>query len=413
MFQKAEATLPSLPMEMLHRIFDELDGTTVFLAVRDVCQRLRAAADNYRRYALDFTALSKPDFHRLLHLIRPKCVTALSLSDADTNPGQIGLFLSLVDLHRFTRLRSLTLLKIDCRDLCSFLEHAERCSLTYLILDGPFLNSMDTHRAQKLFCSILAQASLVHLELLDSYLCGAIDQCHWLGQYQMRYLRMDFFGTEIFSKVIAGSPHLQTLAFDERVNQLSYFRQQPEVWFSIPCPRLTSLTIWHFSLSMDKLESALPQTPSLRHLLITSSSLEMIDGYRWENLIKTELPLLNKFEFYLNLYSFTPAENTSEKCVLNELVAPFRTPFWVEEKRWLVTCNWFPNKKSVEMYTSPICMSSYEHVFDLDTKSISNLDSENESSTMLQAVDELELNLRAIFGNKRVSQIIHWTAVLL
>ena len=106
------ASFLSLPVEVLHLIFDELDGATLFLSVREVCRSLRAAVESHHRYALDFTALSKPDFHRLMRVVLPERVTDLSLSDGEMTPGQIAVFLSLFDIGLFARRRSLTLLTI-------------------------------------------------------------------------------------------------------------------------------------------------------------------------------------------------------------------------------------------------------------------------------------------------------------
>ena len=87
MSHQAVASLPTLPMEILHRIFNELDGTTLFLSVRDVCRSFRAAVDTHHRYALDCAPLSKPDFHQLVRVIRPEFTIALTLSDGERTPG--------------------------------------------------------------------------------------------------------------------------------------------------------------------------------------------------------------------------------------------------------------------------------------------------------------------------------------
>ena len=68
LFRQSMASLPTLPVAVLLRIFSELDGTTVFVSVRDVCQQLRAVVNTHHWYELDLTLLSKPDFHRLFTL---------------------------------------------------------------------------------------------------------------------------------------------------------------------------------------------------------------------------------------------------------------------------------------------------------------------------------------------------------
>jgi hypothetical protein len=48
--------------------------------------------------------MSKAEFHQILRRVRPKSMTSVTLSDEEKTPGQIGVFLSLIDISRFTRL---------------------------------------------------------------------------------------------------------------------------------------------------------------------------------------------------------------------------------------------------------------------------------------------------------------------
>ena len=397
---------------MLHRIFDELEGTTVFLSVRDVCQQLRAAADNYHRYALDFTSLSKADFHRLLPLVRPECVTALSLSDEIMTPGQIATFRSHIDISLFTRLRSLTLRNIARRDLCSILKHAKRCSLTSLNIHSTVDSVSDEKEIAHHLSSILGQPSLLRLAL---FLSGEPSRlmCQLEGPLpcKLRYLRVTLCMGRIVSKMITSSPDLETLVLHQGQELFSLSRYTPEEWFPTPCPRLTSLTLLNFSVEMGKLQSALSQTPSLRHLKIIGSSRRMKDGSQWEELIKTKLPFLDNYEFYTHFYGLRSEKETAES-ILNELIAPFCTSFWTKEKRWLVICNFFSTVGEAEIYTSPICTSSYTHVPGPKTMTISNFEREDQHPTVLEAVDELRVNLSRISVDDRVGKFHHSTTLL-
>jgi hypothetical protein len=291
-----KATLATLPVEMLHRIFDELDGIAIFIAVRDVCQQLRAAVDTHHRYALDCSSLSKPDFHRLLRLIRPECVTALSLSNDEMTPGQIGIFLSSVDINHFTRLRSLTLLNIDGEDLCSFLKHAERCSLTCLALESRSRYSLKEEEEKEeivqRLSSIIAQSSLLRFELLSVDLCDLIVLFKWSVPCRVRYLRIVCQTGKPVSQIIDRSHELETLVLDDGSSILTCNLRTPEEWCYRRFRRLTSLTVSNFSLEMDQIESILSHTPSLRHLKIVTSQPRMMDLSQLEDLIDTKLPIL-------------------------------------------------------------------------------------------------------------------------
>jgi hypothetical protein len=96
------ATFPIEVLQTLHQIFDNVDGTTVLLSVRNVCRRLQAIVNIYNRYELDLTSISKPDFHQLLRVICPQWITSLSLSGAEQTLGQINMFRSLIDIGLLT-----------------------------------------------------------------------------------------------------------------------------------------------------------------------------------------------------------------------------------------------------------------------------------------------------------------------
>jgi hypothetical protein len=43
-------SLHTLPVELVYRILDSLDDATIFLSCRNVCTRLNAIIDTYKRY---------------------------------------------------------------------------------------------------------------------------------------------------------------------------------------------------------------------------------------------------------------------------------------------------------------------------------------------------------------------------
>jgi hypothetical protein len=121
------------------------------------------------------------------------------------------------------------------------------------------------------------------------------------------------------------------LMLDDADDLLSYYCHRPGKWFSASCPRLTFLSLTNVSVPIDKILSLVSRTPSLHHLKIIISSSDMIDGSRWEQLIKTKLLFLSRFEFYTR--SPRPrSKKETEESVLNEIIAPFLKLFWTEEK---------------------------------------------------------------------------------
>ena len=382
-------TLSTLPVEIIHSIFDHLDGTTVLLSVRDVCRRLRATVDNYHRWKLDLTTMSKRDFYRLLVRIHPQDVTALTLNDRET-PGQIGLFLSLINIDLFTQLRSLTLVNIEEEHLCLFLEHARSCSLTSLTLESMRLTTSEYQRIAEHLSSIISQPTFLRLGLLTRDLCELNDQLEWPIECKLQYLRMASCTKAQMSKILLHASDLQTLylgttwgfIFDNWANT-------PEISLK-PHAQLTSLAITSHVESIDTILSFLSFTPSLRHLKIITLEFSWLERIQCEEIIKSKLPALDKFEFYSSFFLRRSEEETDE-LTLHQVISPFHTPFWTEEKRWSVRCNWFPTIEIAEIYTSPICTSKYMHRNDPNTKTVSNFSTEDRQSMITKDIYQLHI----------------------
>ena len=397
-FSTASASLPTLPVEILGRIFDELDLPTILLSVRNVCQQLRTSVNIYYRYELDLTSICKPQFHRLLLHANPACITALSLSNDQMTPGQIGVFLSLVDISHFTRLRSLTLLDIHEQDLCLFLEHASRCSLMSLTIRTSYKECQEIGGTASHLLSIIAQPSLHRLELFSSDLCRRVGKLKWPAQCKLQYLAMIYCSERRMFKILHRTPDLQTLAIGSGVESMSKKNwNSTERILLTPHPPLTFLVLSNCSLAMVDLFSLLSSTPSLRHLTIINKGRDFLNGYRWEELIKTKLPALNKFEFHISfdlLHITNPLESDP-----NYYMNSFRTPFWTKEKRWTVVCNFVPITRVGQIYTSPICTSAYTYFAAETTTNLSNFGIDVWQPTVYEAVNQLSLRLDTHVGH--------------
>jgi hypothetical protein len=112
------------------------------------------------------------------------------------------------------------------------------------------------------------------------------------------------------------------------------------------------LTIADCQLSMTDLEILLLLTPSLVHLdLVSSRSTfdSIFDGSYWEQFIQNNLPFLNKFQFFFtyNANQYNPTIS------FDLLILPFRSPFWLSNKHWFVTCDYIPRASQIRLYTTP------------------------------------------------------------
>ncbi len=59
MSNKVTPSLVTVPVEIVYRILDNLDGWTIFLSFRDICTRLNAIVDTYYPYQVNFILILK------------------------------------------------------------------------------------------------------------------------------------------------------------------------------------------------------------------------------------------------------------------------------------------------------------------------------------------------------------------
>ena len=165
--------LNNLPVELIHRTLDFLDIQTIFHSLYGVCRQIQYTLGTYNRYKFNFKSISKHHFHLICRLIPYEQVIALTLSDGNDTPGQIGLFLSSSTITKFVRLSSLTLHMIDETEFQNILKTTPLKSLKYLSID---CRSVCVTKTLHLLKSALINHSLQKLSLGSSSLCKILTQ---------------------------------------------------------------------------------------------------------------------------------------------------------------------------------------------------------------------------------------------
>ncbi|CAF2207322.1 unnamed protein product, partial [Rotaria magnacalcarata] len=88
---------------------------------------------------------------------------------------------------------------------------------------------------------------------------------------------------------------------------------------------------------IEELKSLLSLVPNLTYFRINAMSEltdSFYDGTQWEEIIRAKLPLLDHFKFcFEHCLSEKPESN-----IVEEHIAKFQTPFWLETKSLLVRC---------------------------------------------------------------------------
>lgn len=336
--------LETLPVEVIHRIYDELDVDTILFSVRPVCKKLYSTANAYNRYQLDFSYISRSDFHIISRVIDPKNVISLTLVNNLYTFHQIQLFHSCFHLDQFVQLRSLTLIGAEQEDLLKFEKYVSKSSLTKVSI--LYFDSRSTV-FQTLVSSMLSLNHLHKLTLNLGYY--VISDLQWPAYCSIKKLKL--VGSWNWNKVyfvLSHSPHLQTLSitgFTIDESDTSIIRQSDLRQFD----HLISFSLYTKSrITIQNMKTIFICFPNLTHLRLfdgeyqtddssdislyqTDSSL--FDGDEWECLIQAHLTKLKQFEFYFSRFSLL---NEDSIRTMQSLMMSFSKPFWLEDKHWTV-----------------------------------------------------------------------------
>lgn len=346
-----DSLLQILPVEILHHILDNVDAQTILFSFRNTCRQFRAVVNTYTRYTLNLQSISKPDFDLVCHWIEPSRVVSLTLSESEETFDQIKLFLSHFNLRQFNRLRSLSLFINEEEQLKTIVERFNIRSLKSFSLKIERSDDRRKTTTAKLLSSIIAKSNLSHLELHMQE--GRFEKILWPTQFSIKYLKINnIISFDQMSNILLSSPHLRTLVIN------SFCISNPNQSMSTAFQQLRSLTLNKMNKKIDDLELFLSMTSSLIHLKLIGHG-NYCDGHRWKQFIQLNLPLLNKFEFYFN-----ETRNTQQISLnIEQIIAPFQTPFWLEEKKWFIICELDTDtSRCITLYTIPICVPflSYE-----------------------------------------------------
>ena len=103
-------------------------------------------------------------------------------------------------------------------------------------------------------------------------------------------------------------------------------------------------------MSFESAERCVNKLDHLKRLTIEASgTLDLLDGQRWEEfLVRTGLV---RFHFRFRYKSFDEDQSSSS------FLESFRSPFWVEQKRWYVGCSPGESNRSIFVYSVPRFLS--------------------------------------------------------
>ncbi|CAF4093308.1 unnamed protein product [Rotaria sp. Silwood2] len=398
----SSASLYTLPIELVCHIFGNLDIQTILFSFRNVCKRFYTIVDTYNRYELDLSLVSKIEFHRICCIIHPENVISLILSNNDMTPGQICLFISLLNINQFVHLRALTLIEIKKFELNLLMEHININSLSELSIN---IRKHNFNSKGKSMIPVLSNIVMANLRKLDLSMWSKEINCIvWPKQCTLQYLTLGHYVTlKQVCEILHHLSHLRTLVLrncivnDTDASVMSFSHIQTST-------HLTSLTFKNSRLQMNELELLLLLTPTLVHLQLTGTvtlSDSILDGSRWEEFIQRKLPSLKKFEFFFR----AKTDINHNSIDIESWVSPFRTTFWLKHKSWFVTCNFIIKTGTIRLYSVPICDPCIIYESDFDKIECTTCMTNGNDALIMNNVRELDLDLTVMMASMTTQKI--------
>lgn len=338
-------SIETLPTEIFHRIFDQLDTKDIHFSCRFVCKRFYAMANSYDRLKIELTyQASKSKIRQIFRMVQPENIVQLTVQNSYFHSNVVESFLSCIYLHRLTRIRSMTLCDIGNYNLQTLITPLLTSStLTSVTVRINMLNIW-SNGLVSVFEQIISLPNIRCLTL--DIPINIIEQLTWPSSNTLETLKLRACSYEQLCSIFDKSLNLQTLTLSKDALQDTVTTLRP-----ISFQSLTSLKLERVQMSINELEFFLSLQPSLISLFLTIKSLcswEFFEQFsHWEAFIRNTLPKLKKFDFYV-------CTEVAKYPSIESILLPFCTPFWLQEKRWFVSCQCTNHfwRKTLAIYSS-------------------------------------------------------------
>jgi hypothetical protein len=331
-------SLEQIPNEILFDVFEHLSSVDLFRAFNGLNIRFDNLLIEYFQIhkSIDFRFIYKEDLNIIRQRYLPifiNDISSICLSDEDTNPYEIDLFISrLYPLHRFVNLQSITFYNIYSIDkVIRILNDLQRI---------PNLNTLNFHRCQfeydlkkivQIMNGIWSLSNLTHcyLDFFDglnrNLISPTIISCS-IQDLSIKGLKCGF---ETLSLLYDHTPNIQNLSIEGWNNEEDEHQPLPIIYL------LNKLT-FKCENSSRLLLSILRKVPNVTKLTIETNKIEM-NGLQWENILKRYLPNLKIFNLKMK-YELLDDQNVEEQ--IDRILDSYRTPFWIDEHKWFIQCSY-------------------------------------------------------------------------
>ena len=362
-------SLEFLSTELLFEVFEYLLPFDLFRSFSHLNGRFDGIVRSYS-LRLNCRSLSRSNFDFICRHIQPSQVIALSLSD-ETLPDQVSLFLEhFPNFHReFSSLRSMALIESETTLIhlpisvssISIRNHEISCGNADFLIDDILRPQKDrlTHltidELDILYYEDIHFSVLTHLTIdggiffeHDDIVIPSFDR------YDTDLLPQSYGSFLTHLHLFIDGKHQESLINLEHLSHclthltLHFAGSKTKVFEQDWCALFVFVGI---PVSFESAERCVKKLDHLKRLTIQASgTLDLLDGQRWEQfIVRTALV---RFHFKFRYKSFDEDQSSS-----SSFLESFRSPFWVEQKRWYVGCSPGESDRSIFVYSVPRFLS--------------------------------------------------------
>lgn len=356
--------IQNLSPELLYCIFDRCDTHTIYHSILYTCKLFYEAVNHYRPTELKLVGRSPYNFKLIFEFISRDSITSLTISNNAEQENRMMKFLSHAGFQKFNQLHYVKLQELDASQMEAWLDNVIPKSLKSLAIDFAY---SDRDAITSALSSVLSRLNLEQLSV--NHLDSAVKRLSWPTYCNLKCLQLMECEYSDFPIFLDQLPNLKT--FDIQSLMKNYNSRTVIAQSTIKrLSSLKTLIIKENQLEFEYLTSLLVLTPNIHHLKLKNKKTVLstiTTGSQWENILSNHLVHLEVFEFFFT-YKFRKYEKMPS---LTELIDTFRTPYWLDVKRWFITCRYYIGGENIQLYTSNmnIPVQSYSFILSSEDRS--------------------------------------------
>ncbi|CAF1479447.1 unnamed protein product [Rotaria magnacalcarata] len=352
------SVLEHLPDEILLDIISYLKPYDIYHSLHDLNNRFNSIISDFQlSLNMDISHISKNEFDYCLSSVLPLPSVLLRLHSLhisnDETYGAIALFIRQYPCLHIPSLRSLSLTDATMSQIkFLFLRLSTQIEHVSIVTN----RTIDMNE-KRLLCQLILKHKTLRscrLSLCDGVDCDETILNNSINN-QLENIVIDLSYFQNILTLLSYIPNAKRLTIN--INQQKYYNQDYDAAafdiFRLSIP--TQLTYFNLNLrfsnvEFEHIEQLLNCLVNLKHLCCSSFRVELVDGYRWAQVLE-RLPLLRRFECVMTTYIYHSLD-------LNLISQSFQTLFW-KEKNWSVVCDYFQHLSRLIIYTIPF----YKNLF--------------------------------------------------